>query len=66
SRILKDFDKSRVGLRESKQIFDLLKDLNKQLIVVDADDLINDPERVMKKYCELIEEEYKDEMIHWV
>ncbi|CAG8774481.1 26164_t:CDS:2, partial [Racocetra persica] len=61
----KGFDKSLVGLRESKQIFDLLKDLNKQLIVVDADDLINDPERVLKKYCELIGEEYKEEMIHW-
>ncbi|CAG8600786.1 16075_t:CDS:2 [Racocetra fulgida] len=60
-----DFNKSRVGLRESKQIFDLLKGLNKQLIVVDADDLINDPERVLKKYCELIGEEYKEEMIHW-
>ncbi|CAG8729633.1 26828_t:CDS:2 [Racocetra persica] len=31
------FDKSLVGLGESKQNFDLLKDLNKQLIVVDAD-----------------------------
>ncbi|CAG8499497.1 5522_t:CDS:2 [Racocetra fulgida] len=55
----------KLRLRESKQIFDLLKDLNKKLIVVDADDLINDPERVLKKYCELIDEEYKQEMIHW-
>ncbi|CAG8748269.1 11658_t:CDS:2, partial [Racocetra fulgida] len=62
---LQDFDKSLVGLKESKQIFDLLKDLNKQLIVVDADDLINDPERVLNKYCELIGEGYKEEMIHW-
>ncbi|CAG8738453.1 7683_t:CDS:1, partial [Racocetra fulgida] len=54
-----------IGLKESKQLFDLLKDLNKQLIVVDADDLINDPERVLKKYCELIGEEFKEEMTHW-
>ncbi|CAG8664695.1 9513_t:CDS:1, partial [Racocetra fulgida] len=63
--IKQDFDKSQIGLRESKQIFNSLKDINKQLIVVDADDLVNDPERVLKKYCELIGEEYKEEMIHW-
>ncbi|CAG8673061.1 7581_t:CDS:2, partial [Racocetra persica] len=61
----KGFDKNSVGLEESKQIFDLLKDLNKQLIVVDADDLVNDPERILKKYCELIGEEFKEEMTHW-
>ncbi|KAF0525392.1 branched-chain-amino-acid aminotransferase-like protein 1 [Gigaspora margarita] len=60
-----DFDKNLAGLKESKQIFDLIKDLNKQPIVVDADDLIDDPERVLKKYCELIGEEFKEEMIHW-
>ncbi|CAG8460100.1 12817_t:CDS:2, partial [Racocetra persica] len=59
------FSKDIVGLKETKQIFDLLKELNKPLVVVDADDLINDPERVLKKYCELIGEEFKEEMTHW-
>ncbi|RIA99864.1 hypothetical protein C2G38_2237070, partial [Gigaspora rosea] len=53
------------GLKESKQVFDLLKGLNKQPIVVDADDMINDSKGTLKKYCELIEEEFKEEMIHW-
>ncbi|KAF0455188.1 branched-chain-amino-acid aminotransferase-like protein 1 [Gigaspora margarita] len=59
------FDKNLVGLKQSKQIFDFLKDLNKQPIVVDADDVINDPEGTLKKYCELIGEEFKEEMIKW-
>ncbi|RIB24135.1 hypothetical protein C2G38_2032138 [Gigaspora rosea] len=59
------FDKNLAGLKQSKQIFDFLKDLNKQPIVVDADDVINDPEGILKKYCELIGEEFKKEMIQW-
>ncbi|RIA99919.1 hypothetical protein C2G38_2256976 [Gigaspora rosea] len=61
----KSFDKNRVGLTQSKQIFDFLKDLNKQPIVIDSDDVINDPEGILKKYCELIGEEFKEEMIQW-
>ncbi|KAF0553055.1 branched-chain-amino-acid aminotransferase-like protein 1 [Gigaspora margarita] len=61
----KSFDKNRAGLIQSKQIFDFLKDLNKQPIVIDSDDVINDPEGILKKYCELIGEEFKEEMIQW-
>ncbi|CAG8453610.1 9910_t:CDS:2 [Scutellospora calospora] len=62
---LAEFRKEFVGLKESKQLFDYLKELNKEPIVIVADDLIANPEKVMKKYCEIIGEEFKEEMIHW-
>ncbi|CAG8851702.1 34458_t:CDS:2, partial [Gigaspora margarita] len=40
-------------------------DLNKQPIVINSDDIINDPKGILKKYCELIGEEFKEEMIQW-
>ncbi|CAG8837621.1 45073_t:CDS:2, partial [Gigaspora margarita] len=61
----RSFNKNAGGLAQSKQIFDFLKDLNKQPIVIDSDDVINDPEGILKKYCELIGEEFKEEMIKW-
>ncbi|CAG8816447.1 40789_t:CDS:2, partial [Gigaspora margarita] len=61
----RSFNKNAGGLAQSKQIFDFLKDLNKQPIVIDSDDVINDPEGILKKYCELIGEEFKEEMIQW-
>ncbi|CAG8612539.1 7215_t:CDS:2, partial [Scutellospora calospora] len=62
---LDEFRKDLVGLKESKQLFDYLKESNKEPIVIVADDLITNPEKVMKKYCEMIGEEFKEEMIHW-
>ncbi|CAG8648125.1 12235_t:CDS:1, partial [Cetraspora pellucida] len=60
-----NFIKDFVGLKESKQLFDYLKESKKHPIVVDADDLINNPEKVLKEYCEMIGEEFKEKMIHW-
>ncbi|CAG8804908.1 239_t:CDS:2, partial [Gigaspora rosea] len=36
-----------------------------EIALVDADDLVQDPEKILGKYCEMINVEFKKEMLNW-
>ncbi|CAG8455848.1 hypothetical protein C2G38_2033442 [Gigaspora rosea] len=55
-----------IGLKESRILYDLIKNASgEEIALVDADDLVQEPEKVLKKYCELINVEFKKEMLNW-
>jgi hypothetical protein len=33
--------------------------------LVDADDLVREPEKILRKYCEMVGVEFKKEMLEW-
>ncbi|CAG8541177.1 10601_t:CDS:2 [Dentiscutata erythropus] len=35
------------------------------IVLVDADDLVREPEKVFRKYCEMVNIEFKKEMLEW-
>ncbi|CAI2185620.1 19022_t:CDS:2 [Funneliformis geosporum] len=60
------FSAKDIGLKESRALYDLIKGITEEEIpLVDADDLIRDPEKVMRRYCKMIGAEFKREMLEW-
>jgi hypothetical protein len=60
------FSADSIGLKESRALYDLIKDVTQEEIaLVDADDLVREPEKVLKKYCEMVGMEFKKEMLEW-
>ncbi|RIA87223.1 hypothetical protein C1645_828104 [Glomus cerebriforme] len=60
------FSADAIGLKESRALYDLIKDITgEEIALVDADDLVREPEKVLKKYCEMVGAEFKKEMLAW-
>lgn len=63
------FLSSEVGYKELRRLFDFL--LSQQVIdrgnicLVDADDLLAQPEKITEAYCKAIDVDFKPEMLHW-
>ncbi|RIB28637.1 hypothetical protein C2G38_2058714 [Gigaspora rosea] len=36
-----------------------------EIVLVDADDLVQEPEKILRKYCEMVNIEFKKEMLEW-
>ncbi|CAG8681234.1 9214_t:CDS:2, partial [Ambispora leptoticha] len=61
-----EFDPAYLGIKELRELFDYVKDeLGQPPILLDADDLLQDPHGTMSKYCELLGISFKDSMLTW-
>ncbi|GBC05946.1 hypothetical protein RclHR1_06520002 [Rhizophagus clarus] len=66
SKRIELFSADSIGLKESRALYDLIKNVTgEKIALVDADDLIREPEKVLRKYCEMIGMEFKKEMLEW-
>ncbi|RIB15698.1 hypothetical protein C2G38_2092678, partial [Gigaspora rosea] len=67
--ILKDmtfFFPEKVWFKESRILYDLIKNITgEDIVLVDADDLVREPEKIFGKYCEMVNVEFKKEMLEW-
>ena len=66
--VLKDWALSAdvIGLKESRALYDLIKDVTgEEIALVDADGLIREPEKVLRKCCEMVGCKFKEEMLEW-
>ncbi|CAG8648556.1 12774_t:CDS:2, partial [Dentiscutata erythropus] len=53
-------------LKESRRLYNLTKNITgEEIVLVDADDLVQEPEKILKKYCEMVNVEFKKEMLEW-
>jgi hypothetical protein len=60
------FSAEYIGLKELRDLYNLIKDVTgEEIALVDADDLVREPEKVMRKYCEMVGMEFKKEMLEW-
>ncbi|CAG8638094.1 3723_t:CDS:2 [Ambispora gerdemannii] len=61
------FITSSIGIKELAVFFDYVKEEFKDQtpLVIDADDLCKNPKGILRKYCELIGEEFDESMISW-
>ncbi|KAF0454379.1 branched-chain-amino-acid aminotransferase-like protein 1 [Gigaspora margarita] len=60
------FSSNKIGLEEPRILYDLIKDITgENIALVDADDLVREPEKVLRKYCEMINVKFKKEMLEW-
>jgi len=54
---------------EMKNVYDLFMHVTQTLkqpaVVIDSDDLLANPEAIMKEYCRLTNITYEDSMVHW-
>ena len=56
----------KVWLRESRILYDLTKNITgEDIVLVDANDLVQEPEKIFRKYCEIVNIEFKKEMLEW-
>lgn len=68
------FDPQEVGIAELKELFDFIRIEHsrnavegdeKVPMVIDSDELLKDPETVMKAWCGEVGIKYDDQMLHW-
>lgn len=60
------FDPNEMGYSEQKDLFDYVTKRYRQTpIVVNSQDLVNNPRAVLQKYCELVNVEFKESMSNW-
>ncbi|RIB07033.1 hypothetical protein C2G38_2252882 [Gigaspora rosea] len=56
----------KVWLKESRFLYDLIKNITgEEIVLVDADDLLRELEKILRKYCEMVNVEFKKEMLEW-
>ncbi|KAF0404791.1 branched-chain-amino-acid aminotransferase-like protein 1 [Gigaspora margarita] len=49
-----------IGLKQLRILYDLIKNaVGEEIALVDADDLVQKPEKILRKYCEMINVEFK-------
>lgn len=61
-----DFDETEVGFPEQRALFDLLTALEgTPPPVIDSDDLLEDPERMVAAFCDSVGLEFKSEALSW-
>lgn len=60
------FSAEQIGLKELRAFYDLIKNVTgKEIALVDSDDLVRKPEKILRKYCEMVGVEFKKEMLEW-
>ncbi|KAF0476758.1 branched-chain-amino-acid aminotransferase-like protein 1 [Gigaspora margarita] len=60
------FSSKKIWIKESRTLYDLIKDATgEEIAIVDADDLIREPEKILRKYCGMVNVEFKKEMLEW-
>jgi len=60
------FDKQECGFKELWQLYEIVRDnLDPNPIVIDADDLLSNPEGYLREYCNKLEMEYEECMLEW-
>lgn len=60
------FDPVEAGFKQLFQFYQFVKrHLDASPVVVDADDLLDNPEGIMMSYCEAVEVEYQENMTRW-
>lgn len=73
-----DFDPSEAGYAELVKLFDYLRSIGHvddgqngtaeeaiEMCVLDADDMLDDPEGILKAYCKSVGLEYTPQMLNW-
>ncbi|KAK7090001.1 hypothetical protein V1264_009865 [Littorina saxatilis] len=60
-----NYDPRESGYQEQVQIAHVLQQLGHRLVVIDADDLMENPEGILRAYCREVGLEFKPSMIHW-
>ncbi|CAG8757765.1 12136_t:CDS:1, partial [Cetraspora pellucida] len=56
----------RIGIEESRKLYDIIKNtINEEILLIDADDLIKTPEKILTKYCEFVNINFRKEMLVW-
>jgi len=59
------FDESEAGFQEMYELYKILVDSGKTVTVIDCDDLLSDPETMMKLYCSAVGLKFKPGMTRW-
>lgn len=60
------FDPDEAGLQELYELYQFVKDkLDPNPIVIDADDLLDSPNQMMKAYCDGVGIQYEEHMTSW-
>ena len=61
-----DFHEKEVGFAEQRQLFDLIfEKTGKAPAVIDSDDLLADPAKIVKKWCEAVEIDFIEAALSW-
>ncbi len=65
-KLLPDFTINEAGYLSIEVLYDLTrKNLRQNPIVVDAEKFCNNPEKIIQKFCHLVEIDYNLEALHW-
>ncbi|KAF8473323.1 P-loop containing nucleoside triphosphate hydrolase protein [Kalaharituber pfeilii] len=63
------FDPMEVGFREARMLLKFLLDAQilkqEDVIVIDADDLLNNPRGIIEEYCKRVEIDFHESMLTW-
>lgn len=64
------FDAKEAGYRELKELFDFIRiELEREgkpaPMVVESEELLKDPERIMQRWCESVGIRYSEDMLSW-
>ncbi|XP_076470879.1 uncharacterized protein LOC143300832 [Babylonia areolata] len=60
-----EFDPKEFGFKEQVDVLHLLQQQGHRVTVIDADDLMADPEGMLRAYCREVGLEYQDSMVNW-
>ncbi|XP_076470161.1 uncharacterized protein LOC143300408 [Babylonia areolata] len=60
-----EFDPREFGFKEQVDVLHLLQQQGHRVTVIDADDLMADPEGMLRAYCREVGLEYRDSMMNW-
>jgi hypothetical protein len=60
-----DFSLPETGYAESVRLVDLVKQLGGVPVIIDADDLVENPEGTVRAYCEAVEIPFLHRALHW-
>ncbi|CAG8623636.1 14699_t:CDS:2 [Cetraspora pellucida] len=56
----------RIGIEELRKLYDIIKNtINEEILLIDADDLVENPEKILRKYCENVNIKFRKEMLIW-
>ena len=60
-----DFTPYEVGYQEMVIMFDKVKHEGNNVVVVNSDDMLSDPEKVLERYCEQVDLAFESSMLKW-
>lgn len=59
------YDPEEAGYRELRLLFDFLRSKGRDPLILDAEDLLANPQDTMRKWCETVEVEFDPAMLEW-